>query len=67
MRLQCILDWAKDFWETKDDDRFFYVDDDVLGDVAEAVQHLLTGFNVLLDGHRKQFGIASDKKPAKVE
>ena len=66
MRLQCILDWAKTFWEENSDNDVFNLDAGVLGDVAQAVQALLTGFNVLLDAHRKQFGIASDKKPAKV-
>lgn len=66
MRLQCILDWVKIFWEIEDEESPFDVDDDAMNEVAEAVQHLLTGFNVLLDGHRKQFGIASDKKPSKV-
>lgn len=66
MRLQCILDWATTFWETEDEESPFDVDDDAMNDVTEAVLHLMTGFNVLLDGHRKQFGIASDKKPAKV-
>jgi hypothetical protein len=67
MRLQCILDWVQVFWENEDEEDFFFVSVDLLGDVTEAVQHLLRGFNTLLDGHRKQFGIATDKKPAKVK
>jgi hypothetical protein len=43
------------------------LDTAVFGDLIQAVQALLAGFNVLLDGHRKQFGIASDRKPAKVQ
>ena len=66
MRLQSILDWAKSFWDKDCDNEIFHLDTAVFGELIQAVQALLAGFNVLLDGHRKQFGIATDKKPAKV-
>jgi hypothetical protein len=66
MRLQAILDWVKPFWDAEKASGVFVIGGEARDEIAEAVRNLLAGFNVLLDGHRKQFGIATDKKPSKV-
>jgi hypothetical protein len=66
MRLQAILDWVKPFWDAEKVSGIFVIGGKARDEIAEAVRNLLAGFNILLDGHRKQFGITTDKKPSKV-
>jgi hypothetical protein len=56
---------VKPFWEGGTED-FHELEDAAKEELGPAVRDLVVGFKVLLDGHRKQFKIATDKKVEKV-